>query len=145
MAYLRTEYIKNCNTFSSVNYYECDITGKEICESDGWYGNCDIHISDNGMEILIEEWIKRNSCNCGIPIIMRYIEQRLTNKIKRNSYISKQLRNEVLKKYKHECVFCGSTEKLEIDHIKPVSKGGLSEFLNLQVLCKKCNVKKSNK
>ena len=34
---------------------------------------------------------------------------------------------------------------LEIDHIKPVSKGGLSVEANLQALCWKCNRTKSNK
>lgn len=43
------------------------------------------------------------------------------------------------------CLFCGSTEKLTIDHIKPVSKGGGNEIENLQCLCFPCNLKKSNK
>ena len=34
---------------------------------------------------------------------------------------------------------------LEVDHIKPVSKGGLSIETNLQTLCWKCNRSKSNK
>ena len=34
---------------------------------------------------------------------------------------------------------------LEVDHIKPVSKGGLSVETNLQTLCWKCNRTKSNK
>lgn len=34
---------------------------------------------------------------------------------------------------------------LEIDHIKPVSKGGLSVETNLQTLCWRCNRTKSNK
>ena len=34
---------------------------------------------------------------------------------------------------------------LEIDHIIPVSKGGLTEESNLQTLCWKCNRSKSDK
>jgi len=37
------------------------------------------------------------------------------------------------------CITCGSSENLEIDHIKPVSKGGNSEPENLQLLCRSCN------
>lgn len=33
---------------------------------------------------------------------------------------------------------------LEIDHIKPVSKGGLDTIDNKQALCQKCNNKKSD-
>lgn len=34
---------------------------------------------------------------------------------------------------------------LEVDHIIPISKGGLSTKDNLQTLCWKCNRTKSNK
>ena len=40
------------------------------------------------------------------------------------------------------CLFCGSTERLEVDHIKPVSKGGTNDLRNLQCLCAPCNRKK---
>ena len=145
MAYIRTEFVKNGYSVTAVRYYECDITGETICESDGWYGSNTIHISESGMEILIEDWIKRKSNSCGVPIILDYLSKRLTLRLSPNRYISKKTRKEVLDKYYHKCAYCGSTDRLEIDHIKPISKRGLSEFSNLQVLCKKCNLKKSNK
>lgn len=43
------------------------------------------------------------------------------------------------------CVYCGSTENLQIDHIIPFSKGGATTLENLQLLCGKCNIEKSNK
>ena len=44
------------------------------------------------------------------------------------------------------CCVCGATAadgaKLQVDHIRPVSKGGTNELSNLQVLCQLCNVGK---
>lgn len=43
------------------------------------------------------------------------------------------------------CKICGSTERLEIDHIIPLSKGGSNELKNLQILCRHCNSVKRDK
>lgn len=37
------------------------------------------------------------------------------------------------------CVYCGSTDELEIDHIVPFSRGGACSADNAQVLCGPCN------
>ena len=44
-----------------------------------------------------------------------------------------------------KCVKCGSSEKLEIDHIIAISNGGKNEESNIQILCSKCNNIKRNK
>lgn len=63
-----------------------------------------------------------------------------------NSYISKKsVRQAIFARDKHRCVCCGSTEDLTIDHIIPVSKGGESDFDNLQTLCLSCNANKGDK
>lgn len=47
------------------------------------------------------------------------------------------------------CANCGYKAKsrryMQIDHIKPMAKGGLSVPENLQVLCRKCNLTKADK
>ena len=48
------------------------------------------------------------------------------------------------------CCSCGRSSKeegitLEVDHIVPRSKGGSDDIDNLQTLCKKCNIGKSNR
>lgn len=59
------------------------------------------------------------------------------------------LRYDVLKRDEFKCKICGISAKegakLHIDHIKPVSKGGKTELNNLQTLCERCNIGKSNK
>jgi hypothetical protein len=42
------------------------------------------------------------------------------------------------------CKCCGSSYRLEYDHITPFSCGGSSSPSNIQLLCMKCNRSKSN-
>ena len=44
-----------------------------------------------------------------------------------------------------KCAFCGASELLVIDHIIPVANGGLNIVSNVQILCRTCNIKKSNR
>jgi len=60
------------------------------------------------------------------------------------------LRYKILKRDGFKCSVCGASAKLdgvklEVDHIIPVSKGGLTVESNLQTLCERCNRGKSNK
>lgn len=71
-----------------------------------------------------------------------------TQKQKRRA-ISGKTRQNVLMRDNYTCQICGATvpdgAKLEIDHIKPVSKGGTNDENNLQVLCQQCNREKHNR
>ena len=66
-----------------------------------------------------------------------------TTEIRRK--ISKQVRNAVWIRDGGTCVECGAKDYLEYDHIIPVSKGGSNTVQNVQLLCRRCNGKKSNK
>lgn len=58
--------------------------------------------------------------------------------------MSRQVRAAIHAAWDNRCVFCGSTERLEIDHIHPVDAGGDNAISNLTVLCQTCNsVKKA--
>ena len=149
MSFLRTEYIMNGDIEVPFYIYLCDITGEEIPENFQYYSFCNdtFHISSSGVEYLIEE--ESRFMNSGmkhvVPLFLHNLLEMYTTRRVRSTYINMKLRKDVLKKYKHTCQYCEAKDNLTIDHIKPVSKGGLTKFDNLQVLCKSCNSKKGAK
>lgn len=65
------------------------------------------------------------------------------------SIMSDSIRYNVLNRDRYRCCICGASAqdgaKLHVDHIVPVSKGGRTVMDNLQTLCERCNLGKSNK
>ncbi|ABK61267.1 HNH endonuclease [Clostridium novyi] len=65
--------------------------------------------------------------------------------------MTSKLREKIKKRDNYTCQKCGLSTRdeknllLEIDHIIPISKGGMSTEKNLQTLCWKCNRKKGAK
>lgn len=58
--------------------------------------------------------------------------------------IPENIRIEVWRRDSGKCAKYGSREKLEYDHIVPISKGGSNTARNIELLCEKCNRSKSN-
>jgi TPR repeat protein len=58
--------------------------------------------------------------------------------------ISSEVRREVWRRDEGKCVKCGSRERLEYDHIIPVSKGGSNTARNIELLYENCNRTKSD-
>ena len=99
-----------------------------------------------------ESRLKLNS-----PTIDALIEY-LSEKIKfsksaagQRALMTARLRDNIKHRDSFTCQICEISTKdeehllLEVDHIKPLSKGGLTVETNLQTLCWKCNRTKSNK
>lgn len=63
--------------------------------------------------------------------------------------MTKELRQKIITRDKYTCQLCGKYMPdevgLHVDHIVSISKGGKTVPSNLQVLCSKCNGRKSNK
>ncbi len=61
--------------------------------------------------------------------------------------VSNKMRFAIYKRDNYKCCICGRNENydyLEIDHIKPIAKGGKSTYDNLQTLCRRCNKNKGD-
>lgn len=70
------------------------------------------------------------------------------NVINQRKLMTEELRKQIIARDNGICQICKKVcahYEIEIDHIQPISKGGKTTPSNLQVLCSKCNRKKSNK
>lgn len=86
--------------------------------------------------------------------LMSYISQKLSYRNSaagQRSLMTASLRTAIKTRDNFTCQMCDLSTRdephllLEVDHIIPVSRGGLSTRSNLQTLCWKCNRSKSNK
>lgn len=71
------------------------------------------------------------------------------NQANQRKLMTPELRNKIKERDNYTCQICGKYMPdevgLHIDHIIPISKGGKTVEQNLQVLCDKCNLRKSNR
>lgn len=81
----------------------------------------------------------------------RFLKRRSDDKRKRaKSYTPKdaivtvEQWNFIQMLFDYSCACCGKTDELTIDHILPLSKGGLDSIENIQPLCRSCNSRKNN-
>ena len=76
-----------------------------------------------------------------MPLVIRLI------KVIRNIYRSHVpfSKRNVMVRDRYRCVYCGTNEKLTIDHVIPASRGGKSNFENCVTACKPCNNKKDRR
>lgn len=71
------------------------------------------------------------------------------NQANQRKLMTQEMRNKIKERDNYTCQICGKYMPdevgLHIDHIIPISKGGKTVEQNLQVLCDKCNLRKSNR
>ncbi len=53
-------------------------------------------------------------------------------------------RKQIREKWEYQCAYCGSGDKLTIDHIVPQSKGGMDFTKNVVCCCHSCNQDKGH-
>lgn len=131
--------------FKELGYYDIDISDKHIPKysfiyvSAGGYSSlrCDIVLDCDNLEKFI-------------AYLASIVELSGTVEYQR-SLMTKKLRNAIKKRDCFTCQKCGISILdephllLEVDHIIPLSKGGVTTYENLQTLCWCCNRKKGGK
>lgn len=109
------------------------------------YVNADGSNEESGSLIALPLSDTPQAANIGAKVLKSRISAKRTP---RN--INLKLRFTVLQQDNFRCRSCGASPaktpeiELHVDHIVPWSKGGETEISNLQTLCSKCNLGKSN-
>lgn len=75
------------------------------------------------------------------------IRARLFNGMKKGSMSPRSLMRDqkIRMKMPQECVYCGSTDNLAIDHVVPTNRGGADSGDNAIWACRSCNSSKSDR
>lgn len=115
-------------------------------------------ISHRGGQTMIEVHIEGKPVNefrlkepSPIPYALFSAAVAMANQTKVGSFqgtptrhIPREIRQRVWQRYGGRCTECGAHDYLEFDHIIPVAKGGSHSDSNVQLLCRRCNLKKSD-
>lgn len=104
----------------------------------------------------VETWIKRIIRYTPVATItiekVKFDTQKLENpdiqgvEYQQGTLSGYSIREALLEHWGRKCAYCGAENvPLQIEHIKPKSKGGSNRFSNLTLACECCNKKKGNR
>ena len=107
---------------------------------------------DMGFYELTDAFLENDGKRNVFKFLLKPIFEDIGNEISENvdifqqRYIPGKIMQEVFLRDKGKCVVCGSEDNLRYDHKIPYSKGGTSiDSKNIQLLCARHNLRKSNK
>lgn len=86
-----------------------------------------------------------NPIYAGYQNFVRPLIIRLYNYVKFRVRNIRVNRSRIYRRDGGECVYCGSTKQLTLDHVIPKSKGGSNDWTNLVTCCHNCNVRKADR
>ena len=85
--------------------------------------------------------IRSPSVSFQLPAVIRVLKMVKRNRRKGVNFSKKN----ILRRDNHTCQYCGiSNPLLTVDHVLPKSRGGKTNWTNVVVACKPCNLKKGN-
>lgn len=116
-----------------------------------------LSVESNITTVFINGKNKKSTCQFKVAepdMVEAYLEQAIAKfhrklNIRQTSgstrSISQDVKQKVWLRDGGQCVQCSATDYLEFDHIIPFSKGGSSSENNVQLLCRRCNLAKSDR
>ena len=131
---------------------ERELGFEEVDLSDAWYPKFVFQYVSPGGNASMENVVTMNPPN--LEAMVRYMNDRIRwekSVAHQRSLMTRALRTSILERDKHTCQKCGVSLAdephllLEVDHIVPVARGGLTCVDNLQTLCWRCNRSKGAK
>ena len=80
-------------------------------------------------------------------VLVRFPIQRDANAepVRNGEPIPQALKEEILREAGYQCFACRRDDGLHVDHIIPRRRGGTNDWGNLQALCSRCNLVKSDR
>lgn len=127
----RFETVRNQTRYRQNNYvktsYKVSVSDTVLAVNWPWLANRYVQLEDIGFEATLKDYHSKSQRKLMTPALRKQIKERDN----------------------FTCQMCGKYMPdevgLHIDHIIPIAKGGKSIPSNLQVLCSKCNGRKSSK
>lgn len=116
--------------------------------------NCELAFLDKKLQKCIDQVHFITSKRNEIVRIRDSINEHVSNRPKAAYFVRRyeankhtekpEVRHRILTRDGMKCLHCGTSERLSLDHIVPVFRGGGDEDSNLQTLCISCNSKKGS-
>jgi hypothetical protein len=102
-----------------------------------------IDIIDN--KPMLHEW--EDGAGAGVASLQKTRDRmrEIMRTRRANGNVSEGDRLRIFARDGYKCCYCGSSEKLEVDHVISISNGGGHEDDNLKTACRSCNRKKGNR
>jgi hypothetical protein len=148
---ISTEVPSLIKKFSSAKL-ERELGFEAVDLSEAYYPSFKFQYVSSGGNAATENTIVMDLSN--LEAMVRYLNDRIkweASVARQRSLMTRQLRASILERDDHTCTICGVSLRdephllLEVDHIIPISKGGLTTVDNLQTLCWRCNRSKGSK
>ena len=113
-----------------------------ICHNVYCKGMTDKHIFDKINDIISSAKKVSKKIDEFDKLYQKAIDLICEAKPSSSRYIPKSVRRAVLIRDRCQCVKCGRNKNLQFDHDVAIKNGGSNTVDNIQLLCKRCNLKK---